>query len=180
MITKVKESECIFHLDFSKLYWNSRLQCEHDRLIQTYFKESDYVCDVFAGIGPFALPAAKNKKCFVFANDLNPSSVQYLDKNIFENKLNGKVVPFNMDGREFIKASILELNNPQLMKELETDAFWVEASEAKRKGKKYVKRPNRFYDLEKPRVFDHFVMNLPATAIDFLDAFKGNFVELLK
>ena len=40
------------------MYWNSRLEQEHKRLVDT-FREGDVVCDVMAGIGPFAVPAAQ-------------------------------------------------------------------------------------------------------------------------
>jgi tRNA (guanine37-N1)-methyltransferase len=73
-------------LDFSKVYWNSRLQGEHLRLV-SQFNRGDLVCDTFAGIGPFALPAAKNMGCWVFANDLNPESYKYLCENISLNKV---------------------------------------------------------------------------------------------
>jgi len=41
---------------------------------------------MFAGIGPFAIPAAK-KGCFVYANDLNPASFNYLIENAKSNKV---------------------------------------------------------------------------------------------
>ena len=34
------------------------------------FKPGEAVCDVMAGVGPFAVPAGK-RKVFVWANDLN-------------------------------------------------------------------------------------------------------------
>ncbi|GAA5799734.1 tRNA(m(1)G37)methyltransferase [Helicostylum pulchrum] len=83
-----KESGCKFKFDFSKVYWNSRLHTEHDRLVQL-FKKNEYVCDVFAGVGPFALPAAK-KGAIVYANDLNPSSHEWMKENIKANKVNRK------------------------------------------------------------------------------------------
>jgi tRNA (guanine37-N1)-methyltransferase len=42
--------------------------------------------DVFAGVGPIALSAAKIVK-HVYANDLNPCAVQYMEKNSVLNKL---------------------------------------------------------------------------------------------
>jgi tRNA (guanine37-N1)-methyltransferase len=42
---------------------------------------------MFAGIGPFAIPAAKLHKCRVYANDLNPRSVHYLTLNAKKNKV---------------------------------------------------------------------------------------------
>ncbi len=52
------EANCKFRFDFSKVYWNSRLEHEHLRLVQT-FRPTDVVLDVMAGIGPFAVPAAQ-------------------------------------------------------------------------------------------------------------------------
>lgn len=67
------------------MYWNSRLHTEHDRLVQM-FKPQDVIADVFAGVGPFAVPAAK-KGCAVFANDLNPNSAKYLSTNAENNRV---------------------------------------------------------------------------------------------
>ena len=78
------ESRCRFSFDFSKVYWNSKLHHEHERLVST-FRPGEHVCDLFAGVGPFAIPAAK-KQCIVFASDLNPESFQYLVKNVALNK----------------------------------------------------------------------------------------------
>jgi len=55
------------------------------------------------GVGPLAIRAAKNKGCNVFANDLNPSCFEFLQKNIRENHLSHKIQSFNMCGREFIR-----------------------------------------------------------------------------
>lgn len=79
------EGDCTFRFDYSKVYWNSRLQTEHKRLIDS-FKPGEVVCDVMAGIGPFAVPAGK-KKVFVWANDLNPDSVSSLEDAIKRNKV---------------------------------------------------------------------------------------------
>jgi tRNA (guanine37-N1)-methyltransferase len=75
----------VFAFDFTKVYWNSRLHTEHDRLVQL-FNPNDVVADVFAGVGPFALPAAM-KGCGVLANDLNPESYRWLSRNIESNKV---------------------------------------------------------------------------------------------
>jgi tRNA (guanine37-N1)-methyltransferase len=93
------EANCRFRFDFSKVYWNSRLQVEHLRIVDAC-EASDVVCDMFAGIGPFALPLAK-KGCRVFANDLNPESYKSLVANAKLNKV--AVQSFNKDGREFVR-----------------------------------------------------------------------------
>ncbi len=45
------------------VYWNSRLEQEHKRLVDT-FRPGQVVVDMMAGIGPFAVPAAQ-KGCKV-------------------------------------------------------------------------------------------------------------------
>lgn len=50
------------------------------------FQPSDVIVDVFAGVGPFAVPAAKNG-CYVLGNDLNPSSSQAMQANAERNKV---------------------------------------------------------------------------------------------
>lgn len=46
--------------------------------------------DVFSGVGPIAISAAKKVK-YVYANDLNPKAVDYLERNIVLNKLDRKI-----------------------------------------------------------------------------------------
>ncbi len=42
-VTEMRENGCRFELDFSKVYWNSRLHAEHERLIGL-FKKNDRIC----------------------------------------------------------------------------------------------------------------------------------------
>lgn len=85
MNVEVRESACTFRFDYSKVYWNSRLHTEHKRLIDM-FKPGEVVCDVMAGIGPFAVPAGK-KGVFIWANDLNPDSYASMKDAIRRNKV---------------------------------------------------------------------------------------------
>ncbi|GAB2215996.1 hypothetical protein Droror1_Dr00023762 [Drosera rotundifolia] len=99
-VTEVKQYGARFKLDYRLVYWNSRLEHEHVRLV-SLFKTGETVCDMFAGIGPFAIPAAQ-KGCMVYANDLNPDSIHYLKINAEVNKVDDHVHPYNMDARRFI------------------------------------------------------------------------------
>ncbi|XP_020882510.1 tRNA (guanine(37)-N1)-methyltransferase 1 isoform X2 [Arabidopsis lyrata subsp. lyrata] len=99
METEVKQYGARFKLDYGLVYWNSRLEHEHMRL-SSLFKPGETVCDMFAGIGPFAIPAAQ-KGCFVYANDLNPDSVRYLKINAKFNKVDDLICVHNMDARKF-------------------------------------------------------------------------------
>ena len=82
---EISEENCTFRFDYAKVYWNSRLNTEHRRLVDL-FKPGVAVCDVMAGIGPFAVPAGK-KGVFVYANDLNPNSFSSLQDAIRRNKV---------------------------------------------------------------------------------------------
>ncbi|KAA3677377.1 tRNA (guanine37-N1)-methyltransferase [Paragonimus westermani] len=157
-VTTVKENNLIFHLDISKVYWNSRLGTEHARIVDrlcspfaigqsgkpTAIAANEVIVyDVFAGVGPFAVPAAR-LGCRVFANDLNPDSYQWLLRNVQENRSRKKPMQSisctNMDGRAFIHQVLL----PNYWKTVRSDT-----------------PPRRYVT----------IMNLPALAPDFLDAF---------
>ena len=76
---------CTFRFNYSKVYWSSRLTSEHERIVNL-FQEGEVVCDVMAGVGPFAVPAGK-KGVFVWANDLNPDCYTSLKEAISRNKV---------------------------------------------------------------------------------------------
>jgi tRNA (guanine37-N1)-methyltransferase len=84
-LVTTKEGGCTFKFDYSKVFWNSRLSTEHARLVET-FSPGEMVCDVMAGVGPFAVPAGK-KGVFVWANDLNPECAKGLEEAIALNKV---------------------------------------------------------------------------------------------
>ena len=68
----LKESGAVFHFNFAQVYWNSRLQMEHSRIIQIIRdtalvdptlpavekNKPWFVADMMAGVGPFAVPLA--------------------------------------------------------------------------------------------------------------------------
>ncbi|ESP02935.1 hypothetical protein LOTGIDRAFT_110690 [Lottia gigantea] len=144
-VTVSKENDCSFQFDFSKVYWNTRLVGEH-RYIVDLLEKTDVLYDVFAGVGPFSIPAAK-KGVTVLANDLNPDSYKALNDNITLNKVKpDKIQTFNMDGRDFICNVVKQ----DFKKRLENQDC-----------------ENEF----------HLTMNLPALAIEFMDAFKDLFKD---
>ncbi|KAF2013181.1 guanine-N(1)--methyltransferas-like protein [Aaosphaeria arxii CBS 175.79] len=161
----VREQDCTFAFDFAKVYWNSRLHTEHERLC-AIFNEGDAICDVMAGVGPFAIPAGK-RKCFVYANDLNPDSFNSLVDAVQKNKVGNYVRPFNGDGHKFIRTATADL----LTTEHSVPIYpKVKTSRSAPKPKT---RPEPLKTLVQPRIFAHYVMNLPATAITFLPSFIG-------
>lgn len=152
----VHESDCEFQFNFGKVYWNTRLQTEHKRVIDK-FQPGEAVCDVMAGVGPYAVPAGK-RKVFAWANDLNPNSVAALYRAIKKNKVERYVNSYCLDGRKFIRWA--------------TDMLLTQQRGVTETVKKKGQRPVHIKYTE-PRTFDHYVMNLPKTAVEFLDAFRG-------
>lgn len=140
---ETKENGVVFEFDFSTVYWNPRLSTEHERLVKI-LNPNDVLYDVFAGVGPFAIPAGKNR-VNVLANDLNPHSFKWLEHNVKRNKVSNQVSTFNKDGRDFILQDV----RSHLLERIEKrDEDMVEYS-------------------------IHIAMNLPGLAVTFLNAFVG-------
>lgn len=159
------EQDCEFRFDYSRVYWNSRLDTEHRRLVEK-FRPGEMVCDVMAGVGPFAMPAGK-RKIFVWANDLNPHGYEVMQDAAKRNKVDEFVTPFNQDGRAFIRWSA------KALLEEEKKIVTLEPK-GKRRRKEHNQSPAPAPEqYTRPSIFDHYVMNLPATAVEFLDAFPG-------
>ncbi|KAL1804776.1 hypothetical protein ACET3Z_027844 [Daucus carota] len=223
MTTEVKQCGATFKLDYGLVYWNSRLDHEHGRLI-SLFQAGETICDMFAGIGPFAIPAAK-KGCLVYANDLNPDSVNYLKINAKINKVEDCVHTYNMDARKFIaqlmsvptcetqyvapfpgplnelgevpkeedsgqtngkvkevscsKSITLDSDRVVGMNEDATVTTLKRPSDVSEEASKASKGKNKRIKASvsvstKPwEHVDHLIMNLPASALQFIDSFRG-------
>lgn len=98
---KVKENQCTFEFDFSQVYWNPRLDTEHERILKQ-IKAEDVLFDVFCGVGPFTIPAVARRKARAYANDLNPNSVKWLEHSAKLNKIKNNLFVYNDDGANFI------------------------------------------------------------------------------
>ena len=107
-ITTINQHSFTFKMDFSKVYWNSRLEHEHETVVTDVITPNSIVCDAMCGIGPFSIRAAKLKNCIVYANDLNPDSFIWLKENCKINGVEDKVQCFNMDARAFIEKQFYE------------------------------------------------------------------------
>jgi tRNA (guanine37-N1)-methyltransferase len=193
------ESGCEFTFDFSRVYWNSRLSHEHERLI-ALFKKGDIIADVMAGVGPFVVPAAK-RGCFVFANDLNPESTRWLDINRKKNKISEDTLRITtLDGKAFIQRVVGQVG-AEPFKPLQISAKSKSkvtgASKVEKQGTSSKSAPKAEAKASPPRgpqphlpaspyiehrpsspYIKHFIMNLPATAITFLGAFRGSYAVL--
>ncbi|KAL8805058.1 MAG: hypothetical protein Q9200_005574 [Gallowayella weberi] len=169
MDVEVKEQDCIFNFDFSKVYWNSRLNTEHHRLVAK-FQPGEAVCDVMAGVGPFAVPAAK-KNVWVWANDLNPDSHKSLVENAKRNKVTRLIQPSCSNGHSFIRTSASDLLNSN--RQLTVRPKVPRTARTAETQTPFRHPPAAAEILKEPKTFSHYVLNLPASALTFLPAFIG-------
>ncbi|KPI36164.1 tRNA (guanine(37)-N1)-methyltransferase [Cyphellophora attinorum] len=167
----VSESQCTFCFNFGKVYWNSRLGTEHARIVDK-FSEGEAVCDLMAGVGPFAVPAGK-RRVFVYANDLNPDSFAGLQDAITRNKVGDFVQGFCDDARTFVHSSAKRLQRDFRVATIPPKTKISRTMSREQQAEAEAKIIAETIILRQPTSFDHYVMNLPASAVEFLNAFKG-------
>lgn len=95
-------------VDMTAAYFSARLSNERQRLL-SQMKEEENILDMFCGVGPFPVMLG-SKAGFVVANDINPSAVYLLQKNLKLNHLKN-VVPMIGDAK----------NLPNLLGDLKFD-----------------------------------------------------------
>lgn len=154
----VKEENCTFRLDFRKVYWNSRLGGEHRRLVDVIRKdakeskrETTTVIDLMAGVGPFAVPltATTNKGSKAMASN---GKIR-----VYANDLNPESFRYLKINAADNKCENLTCFNKDARSFLQD----IQNSEGQNN------------DSQQIETVDHVIMNLPASAPEFLDAFRG-------
>jgi len=150
--TQVREHGVEYSVDLAETFWSSRRSTERRRIVER-LRPGQVLCDVMSGVGPFAIPAAK-RGLRVLANDLNPASFKYLEQNVGLNKVDGKVQCFNLCGREFVRcvARAGRWGGSDSDSGADSSDGSADSSDVP---------------------FDVAVMNLPGSALEFLDAFVG-------
>ncbi|NJE62411.1 class I SAM-dependent methyltransferase family protein [Thermococcus sp. 21S7] len=116
-------------LDVARVYFSPRLATERMRIFKKA-QPGEIVFDMFAGVGPYSILLAKKVRR-VFAVDLNPWAVRYLEENLRLNKT-GNVVPILGDVRKVagkVEADRVIMNLPKF-----ADRFLREAMLSVRDG----------------------------------------------
>lgn len=109
------EYGCKYFLDISKVYFSPRLSQEHNR-VSSLVKGNEVIVDLFAGIGPFSIPIAKNNpEARIFSIDINPEAVEFLKKNIRLNRVDNNLVPLEGDARPLIKEHLTGIADRVIM-----------------------------------------------------------------
>jgi tRNA (guanine37-N1)-methyltransferase len=81
-----RESGCNFMLDPKKVYFSPREGTERMRIAKK-IGTNEHVAVFFAGVGPFALVAAKHSRAAeIIGIEINPAAVKYFKRNILLNK----------------------------------------------------------------------------------------------
>uniref|UniRef100_A0A914HWN1 tRNA (guanine(37)-N1)-methyltransferase n=1 Tax=Globodera rostochiensis TaxID=31243 RepID=A0A914HWN1_GLORO len=156
--TEVVEHGIRYRLDYSKVFWNSRLSRVHLQTVNKFDNHS-VVFDAFAGVGPFILPAVKKRKVeMAFANDLNPESINFMRESIRLNGIpEGRIETYVMDGGEFIQ-SVIPAKVAEFCRKLQNEYSLNETSQC---------------DIGSLALNFHAVMNLPGYSAQFLPKFRS-------
>lgn len=110
-----REHGCVFHVDLAKAYFTPRLSYEHIR-VASQVGEGETVIDMFAGVGPFSVLIAKKcRNVQVYAIDMNPDAIKYLEKNVALNNVKDKVVPILGDARHVVNKMLKGVANRVIM-----------------------------------------------------------------
>ncbi|MFT4885600.1 MAG: tRNA (guanine37-N1)-methyltransferase [Natronomonas sp.] len=93
-----REYGCAFEVDIAEMYFSPRLATERRRVIEQV-EEGEQFLDMFAGVGPFVIPAAKRGADCVGV-DLNEAAIEYLRRNAERNNVAERVTALHGDVRE--------------------------------------------------------------------------------
>ena len=84
-----------FLLDIATVYFSPRLATERHRVVEQV-QSGERFFDMFAGVGPFVVPAARRGATCVGC-DLNPAAVEYLRENAARNGVEARVTAIEGD-----------------------------------------------------------------------------------
>jgi tRNA (guanine37-N1)-methyltransferase len=93
-----REYGCEFALDLAAVYFSPRLATERHRVTEQGSAD-EQVFDMFAGVGPFAVPMAKRGEHAVGV-DINETAIAYLRENAERNGVADRVTAIHGDVRE--------------------------------------------------------------------------------
>ncbi len=95
-VTVHKEYDSHIMLNVKEVYFSPRLATER-KIVTDQVREGEIIIDMFTGVGPFAINISREHKVRIYAIDINPNAINYLEKNIENNKLRGEIYPIEGD-----------------------------------------------------------------------------------
>jgi len=93
-----REYGCEFALDLAAVYFSPRLATERHRVVEQV-EADEHLFDMFAGVGPFVIPAAKRGATAVGV-DINETAIEYLRANAERNGVAERVTAIHGDVRD--------------------------------------------------------------------------------
>lgn len=113
--TIYREHDCLFKIDFTKVYISPSLNYEHIRVARLV-NPGEIIVNMFAGAGLFSIIIAKySKPLRVYSIDINPYAYSYMIENIKLNKVEDIVIPILGDSKTIIESSIRDMADRVLM-----------------------------------------------------------------
>ncbi len=85
-------------VDLAEVYFSPRLATERHRVVEQV-QPGEHVIDMFAGVGPFAVPMAA-RGAEVVAVDVNDAAIDYLEENAGRNDVADRITAIHGDVRE--------------------------------------------------------------------------------
>ncbi|MFB6292115.1 MAG: class I SAM-dependent methyltransferase family protein [Candidatus Nanohaloarchaea archaeon] len=95
------EFGCRFRVDPTEVYYSERFSTERDRVV-SQVEDGERVLVMFAGVGPFAVMAARNAGAEVMAIEKNPAAVEYMRENVELNSVADSVEVIEGDAADAV------------------------------------------------------------------------------
>ncbi|MCW4001607.1 MAG: class I SAM-dependent methyltransferase family protein [Candidatus Bathyarchaeota archaeon] len=110
-----REHGCVYHVDLARTYFSPRLSHEHDR-VASQTKADETIVDMFTGVGPFSILIAKrHENAKVYAIDVNPDALEFLERNVAVNHVEKRVVPILGGARQVVKKRLVGVADRVIM-----------------------------------------------------------------
>lgn len=122
-----REYGCSYYVDVANTYFSPRLSNEHWR-VASLVKDGETVADLFSGVGPFAIPIAKNHNVQVYAVDINPVAITYLKRNMHLNKVEDRIIAISGNAREIVNHQLCGVADRVIMNLPETAYEFVDVA----------------------------------------------------
>lgn len=102
LVTLHRENGLKLRVDLERAYFSPRLATEHRR-VAALVREGERVLDMFAGVGPFSVLIAVDRRASeVHAIDINPVAAGLIVENAQLNKVSSRVHVHEGDARELV------------------------------------------------------------------------------
>jgi len=101
-----REYGCEYRLDLAAVYFSPRLATERHR-VTSQVEAGERAFDMFAGVGPFVIPAAKRDAAAVGV-DLNPTAVEFMRENAERNGVADAITAIHGDVRDVVAGEVVD------------------------------------------------------------------------